>query len=147
MPHSSLNADETYQLSDVGTGGTADEAALPGGLRRDEVFGLDQGLEFEPLVAGGEASRAAQSFDTLAEVTVEEGRYGLLGEVAAAADSNGEVRISIPGNDPVQFTGDIDVSLPFEGAVLLPGSTVRIKHQSTDGNSATNRGLITAREV
>lgn len=127
--------------------GLADDAALPGGLLRDEVFGLGEGIEFAPAFEGNEASRSAQTFATLVSYTVPENRYAVLRDVSANIDSNGEVRIAVPGRDPVRYTGSIDVSLPFGDAVLLPGSEVLIQHQSTDGNSSTQRGSITAREV
>lgn len=127
--------------------GVGSDAALPGGLRADEVLGLGEGTEFQPAVEGNEESRSAQSFATLVSYTVPEDRYALLDEVAANIDSNGEVRFAIPGRDSFSFTGSIDVSLPFNGAVLLPGHTVALLHQSTDGASSTQRGMITAREV
>lgn len=127
--------------------GLASDAALPGGLRADEILGLGQGTEFRPVFEGNEASRSAQSFATLTSYSVPANRYALLEEVSSNVDSNGEVRIAVAGRDPVDFTGSIDVNLPFGGAILLPGDTVAILHQSTDGNSSTQRGSITAREV
>lgn len=131
----------------AGSDGLSREAALPGGIRADEILGLGEGTEFSPAFEGNEASRSAQTFAELTSYTVPANRYALLDEVSANIASNGEVRIAIPGEDPVRYTGSLDVALPFGGAVLLPGSTVRIEHQSTDGASATQRGSITAREV
>lgn len=127
--------------------GLSGEAALPGGLKADEVFGLDEGLEFQPAIEGTEASRSAQTFDDLLSYQVPEDRYALLVEVAANIASNGEVRFSIPGNDTFTLTGSVDVNLPFGDAVMLPGSSVELHHQSTDGASATQRATIIAREV
>lgn len=127
--------------------GRAVEAALPGGLAIDEFLGLDVGVEFAPALEGNEASRSAQSFAQLVSYTVPEQRYALLEEVAVNIASNGEVRIAVPGRDPVRFTGSIDITLPFGGAVLLPGQEVLVQHQSTDGASSTQRALVTAREV
>lgn len=142
-----LNGTVGLDMAEPQSRGEAPEAALPGGLRRDEVLGLGEGTEFSPAFEGNEASRSTQSFAELVAYTVPSHRYALLDEVAANVASNGEVRIAIPGNDPVDLTGDIDVSVPFDGAVLLPGETVRVLHQSTDGASATQRATITAREV
>lgn len=142
-----LSPELGLELREAVSEGTFGEAALPGGLRIDEVLGLGEGTEFEPLVDGNEASRSTQSFATLASVTVPADRYGLLDEVSANIDSNGEVRFAIPGEDTFSFTGSIDVALPLNGAILLPGSTVELLHQSTDGNSSTQRGLISARVV
>lgn len=133
---------------EAGTGpASGNAAALPGGLRADEIFGHGDGTEFRPIFEGNEASRSAQTFATLTEYVVPADRYALLDEAAADIASNGEARFAIPGNDPVTFTGDREVNLVFDGAVLLPGSVVRILHQSSDGASTTTRGLITAREV
>lgn len=127
--------------------GLAEDAALPGGLKADEILGLGDGTEFRPVFEGAEATRTTQSFAELVAYEVPEDRYALLEEVSANIDSNGEVRIAVSGADPVDYTGSIDVALPFNGAVLLPGSTVRVLHQSTDGASSTQRASITAREV
>lgn len=142
-----LNVDSGLRRDMATSSGEAADAALPAGLQVDEALGLGQGTEFAPVARGNEASRSAQSFTELTSWTVPANRYGLLVDVSASIASNGEVRIAVAGSDPIDYTGELDISLPFDGAVLLPGSTVRILHQSTDGSSATNRGSITGKEV
>lgn len=127
--------------------GLSSEAALPGGLLIDEIFGLDAGVEFQPAFRGNEETRSAQSFDDLVRYRVPSQRYALLEEIAVNIASNGEAKISVPGEDPVRFTGSIDINIPWNGAVLAPGSIVLIQHQSTDGADATQRASIAAREV
>jgi hypothetical protein len=116
-------------------------------LADDEVTGDRVSIVGQPAVRGAEASRSAQSFAELVSYEVGRGQAALLVEVAASIDGNGEVRMSLPYSDPVRFTGSIDVSLPLDGAVLGSGATVSVSHQSTDGNSATNRATITVKEV
>jgi len=148
MSENRLNMDETLAFDpSATTEGLATEAGLPGGLKADEILGTGEGTEFAPVLEGNEASRSTQDFASLASYQVPEGRYALLDEVAANIDGNGEVRIAVPGAGTVAYTGSLDVALEFGGAILLPGHTVLVVHQSTDGNSATNRASITGREV
>lgn len=116
-------------------------------LLDDQIPGDRVIIQGQPRVEAAEESRSAQSFDTLAEYTVPQGQAAFLVEVSANIDSNGEVRFAVPYSDPVSFTGSVDVTFPFEQAVLGPGDTVSLTHQSTDGTSATNRGFILAKEV
>jgi len=121
---------------------------LPAGLGTfDEILGDTTTQEYRPVFEGNEASRSAQTFAELTRLDVPDGSVVLLDEVMVSPDSNGEIIVSVQGEDPVSWSGAIDVNLPFGGALLYGGQRVRVLHQSTDGSSATNRAAITGREV
>jgi len=115
--------------------------------RADEPLGEPDRPEFEPTGAGGEASTSSTSDVTLLEFSPDRGQTMLVDEVSVSLESNGKARIALNGVVYGPYTGATDISLQYRGAKLPFGGHIRIKHQSTDGNSTTTKAAITGREV
>jgi hypothetical protein len=113
----------------------------------DEPLGRTRSTEFRPAGTGGEFSTSTQSNQLVA--TVEPNRDGvlLLEDASLSIEDNGQAEVHIGNIVYGPYTGSIDVSLPFDGAIMPFGQRVRVFHQSTDGNSTTTKVSVTARQV
>lgn len=137
----------SIKVRDTGDVQAGGEPASDPHLFHDERTGDSVTIVGEPVLEADETSRSAQTFANLVEYKVPPKQAFLLDEIAANIDSNGEVRIKVPYAGTVRYTGSLDVSLPYRGAVIGGGAVVAVSHQSTDGTSATNRAQIIGREL
>lgn len=126
---------------------TAQDALSPRRLARGEVTEEAPGEPGEPAGFGTEASTSATDDVDLDSYTVPAGRTARVVEVALSVESNGEASVHMNGTTYGPFTGAVDVSLPWDGAFLLPGSTIKVTHESTDGASTTTKATATVQEV
>lgn len=127
--------------------GTARDALSPRRLAVGETPEEARGEPGEPAGFGTEASTSSTSDVDLDSYRVPLGRTGRLVEAALAIASNGEASVHVNGTTYGPFTGSLEVSLPFDGAYLVEGSTVKVTHESTDGASTTTRANVTVKEV
>jgi len=70
-----------------------------------------------------------------------------LGEVSVSVESNGEAAIHAAGTTWGPWTGAVDVTVPLDPAILLPGYDVRVTGSSTDGTETTIRTTLSTGEV
>lgn len=131
----------------MGGSGRATDAVSPRELARGETTEQAPGEPGEPAGFGTEASTTSTSDVLLDSYTVPENRTGRLVEASLSIEDNGEATVHINGTEYGPFTGAVDVSLPFDGAFLLPGNSVKVTHESTDGNSTTTKAAVTAQEI
>lgn len=134
-------------MARAGGSGRASDSLSARRLALKETVEEAPGEPGEPAGFGTESSRSAQSFAELDSYTVPDDRTGRLIEASLSIESNGEARVKVNGTIYGGFTGSVDVALPFDGAFLLPGSTVSVDHQSTDGASTTTKAAVTVQEV
>lgn len=127
--------------------GLAEDALSPRRLALDEATEEAPGEPGEPAGFGTEATTSATSDVVLDEYEVPEGRTARLVEVALSLEGNGEATVHVTGIEFGPFTGQVDVTLPFDRAFLLPGQGVKVTHESTDGANTTTRASATLREV
>lgn len=116
-------------------------------LALDEATEEAAGVPGEPAGFGTEASTSQADDVELDTYTVPDGRTARLVEVALSIEGNGEASAHINGETWGPFTGAVDVNVPFDRAVLLPGDQVKVTHESTDGASTTTKAFVTVREV
>ncbi len=127
--------------------GTAADVLSPRRLALDEQTEQAPGTPGEPAGFGTEASTTSQTHVVLDSYHVPLGRTGRLIEAAMAPPDLGEMSLHVNGTTYGPFTGSLEVNLPFGGAFLPEGATVKITHRSTDGSSVTNIGSVTVKEV
>lgn len=133
-------------LPTAGTG-TAEDALSPRRLARGETTEEAPGEPGEPAGFGTEASTSQTDDVDLDSYTVPAGRTARVIECAVSVESNGEASVHLNGTTYGPFTGAVDVSLPFDGAFLLPGNSIKVTHESTDGASTTTKATVTVQEV
>lgn len=127
--------------------GLAEEAVSSRRLARGETTEEAPGEPGEPAGFGTEATTSQTDDVVLDSYEVPAGRTARVVEVSMSLESNGEASAHLNGTTYGPFTGAVDVSLPFDGAFLLPGSTVKVTHESTDGADTSTKATVTVREV
>lgn len=127
--------------------GTAEDTVSPRRLARGEVTEEAPGEPGEPAGFGTEASTTAATDEELDSYRVPEGRTARVVDCSLSIEDNGEATVHLNGTAYGPFTGAVDVSLPFDGAFLTPGSTIKVTHESTDGVSTTTKASVTVQEV
>lgn len=127
--------------------GTADDVLSPRRLARGEATEEAPGEPGEPAGFGTETSTTQTADVELDSYQVPMGRTARLIEASLAIEANGEASVHVNGTTYGPFTGSLEVSLPFDGAYLTEGSTVKVTHESTDGASTTTRASVTVKEV
>lgn len=138
-----------------GTAGTLEEPARPAagappraGLETaDEPLGGPERPEFEPAGTGGEFSTSSTDLVEVVDFSPDRNETLLLEEVDLTIQANGAALVSVNGDQYGPFTGGVDVSIPFGGALLPYGGHVRALHRSTDGSETTTKVVLTGREV
>lgn len=127
--------------------GLAADALSPRRLARGETVEQALGEPGEPAGFGTEASTSATADVELDTYAVPLGKTGRLEEASLSIESNGEATVHVNGIEYGPFTGATDVTLPFGGAFLVEGASVKVTHESTDGASTTTKAFVTVREI
>jgi len=111
--------------------------------------GLIPDVDELPLPAGfgEEVETSDTNTQVVASYEPPENSIARLGEVSVSIESNGEAAIHTGGTTWGPWTGAVDVTVPLEPAVLLPGYDVRVTGSSTDGNSTTIRTTLSTGEL
>jgi hypothetical protein len=134
-------------VPDRGEGGAATAPSVEPLLALDEVLGEEDRLEYRPAGAGAELTTASQDLEPVVDYQVPRDRTALLETVAAEVDGSGSVVLSVAGTTFGPFSGSVSVSLPFDGAKLPGGHSVRVFASSAEGIETTAVATIVVREV
>jgi hypothetical protein len=134
-----------YDRPSADSPGPASDAFASTLGQADVDVSLRSVVEEEPAGTGVEEATSSGSFVELASIEIPADRQAQLDEVSASIEANGEAFVAMRGLTFGPYTGKIEISVPFDGAVLLEGDEVVVYHRSTDGNATSSKGQITAR--
>lgn len=117
-------------------------------LRIDEALGDSPATEFRPVLKLRDSDGVtSQTFSEIASYDVPPSKAALLDEVSASVDGDGDILLEGSHFDSDPISGAKDVAVPFNGAVLIGGQSVRVLHRSTSGTASDAEAMIVAREV